>query len=562
MPKIKTQPISLNPRTPSISIADPSPRQGSVRRATPQREFDSGKGILADILDDVGGAAHSFAKYRAIKDKELLKTESSDYLADLANFYNGRYINDIAVKKSGSAKDVFKQEIALTQEGKEVFLERAGENKRLRDLLSIGYDSVTQNYLQKVSKHKLLQDEVYIKDTTYKVAKVLQTEMTNLRIEESGKAVAISEQINSQLKDQPVLREAMKINAWQGYYKFNARVNPDQTQEVYENPAVRKSIVNQIGFSGYSSIQEAIDTGRRIKLQNEQLSKIRAAEKKDEDVETVMGGAVSTYLKKPEKFTADLIDSLKLSTGENLPSQEKRILIGFLSSLASGKTLTDAEVDYSIYAELLEDVRWGKSSGLKIRGIQNDIIKEMNRTITNNQGSSLLKALSNRDIFDKPTVSAAFDKLANMYKEDGVFSHVEYTKVVHGLSETVIRYDGDTKKIQEFMQDVLEPAARKGSLRRVFEAVTPNAMVMEKPELEGQEPIMPYMSEQEKEDINTLLFDAGQTATVYDLTDEGIIKYLDYIRSPQYITDQNVKAKTKTKPKAKAKPEDLTDIMQ
>ena len=551
MPKVKTPLISLDPRTPALSITTPSPRQGSVTKATPQRVFDSGKGILADVLSDVGGVVQSFAEYMAIKDKERLKTESSDYLADLANTLNERYINEIATKRSGSAKDIFKQEVVLTDEGKEVFLERAGDNKRLQNMLSMGYDAVTQTYLHKVSKHKLIQDEVYIKDTAYKVAKVLQTEMTNLRIDESGKAVAISNQIGSQLKDLPILSEVMKVEAWKGFYKFNARVNPDLAQKVYESPEARKSIVNQIGFSGYSSIQEAIDTGRRIKLQNEQIAKIRKQDKKNKDVETVMGGAVSLYLTKPEEFTADLIDSLKLASGENLPSQEKRILIGFLSSLAKGKTLTDAEVDYSIYAELLESVRRGKDADLGIREIQNDIIGSMNRTITNTQGSALLKALSNRDMFDKPTIRAAYDKLENMYKEAGDFeSQIEYSRAVRSLTETVIRYDGDPKKVQEFMQDVLEPAARKGSMRRLWETITPNFMVMEQPEFgELQEPIIPYMSEQEKEYINTMLFEnkittkEGRIVTVYDLNDEAIIKYLDYVRSPQYLIDQNVKAK-------------------
>jgi len=353
MPKIKTRPVSIDPRTPAINIADPSPREGRVARATPQRVFDSGKGILAGVLSDVGGAIQSFAKYQARKDVEMLKTESSDYLADLANTLNERYINTIAVKKSGSAKDIFKQEVVLRQAGKEVFLELAGDNERLRNMLSIGYDAITQIYLHKVSKHKLIQDEVYIRDTKYKVAKTLQVEMTNLRIEESGKAVAISEQIHKQLIDQPILRDLMKAEAWKGLYKSNARVNPDQTQKIYESPEARKSIVNQIGFKGYDSIQEAIDVGRKIKLQNEQLAKIRAAEKKDKDVEAVMDGAIRTYLKTPEKFDADLIDALKLSTGENLPTPHKRILISFLSSLAQGKILTDAEVDYYIYAELL-----------------------------------------------------------------------------------------------------------------------------------------------------------------------------------------------------------------
>ena len=77
MPKIKTQPISLDPGTPALSIADPSPRQGTVRRATPQRVFDSGKGILADVLGDVGGAFQSFLKYQAIKDEERNKDRKS-----------------------------------------------------------------------------------------------------------------------------------------------------------------------------------------------------------------------------------------------------------------------------------------------------------------------------------------------------------------------------------------------------------------------------------------------------------------------------------------------------
>jgi len=556
MPKIKTQPISLAPRTPALNIADPNPRQGRVTRGMGQRVFDSGEGILADIIGDVGSAAQSFFKYQAVKDKERNKTEASDYLADLENYYSQRYITDIATKRSGSAKDIFKKEVALTDEGKEVFLEQAGENKKLRDMLSIGYDAVTQGHLHNVSKHKLIQDEVYIRDTDYKVAKVLQTEMTNLRIDESKRAVAISNDIHSRLKDLPLLREEMKIQAWKGFYKFNARVNPDQTQEIYESPEARKIIVNQIGFKGYDSIQEAIDIGRKIKLQNELIAKVQAKEKKDKDIETVMGGAIRTYLKEPKKFDADLIDALKLSTGDDLPTPHKRILIGFLDSLAKGKILTDAEVDYSVYAELLEDVRRGKSSGLKIIDTQGKIIGSMNREITNTQGSALLKALSNRDMFDKPTIQAAFDKIENMYVKDEDFTQLEYLSLVQSLVNAVVEYDGDPKKVQEFMQDVLEPAARRGWWRK-WRSKDPS-------EFEFQEPVMPHMSDQEEEAIKTILIEdkvtfkegkrKGQPITLHDLTDEGINNYLEYLRSKQYVIDQNVKAERgKVKAKAKAK---------
>jgi len=552
MPKIKTPSISLDPRTPAISIADPSPRQGRVTRATPQRVFDSGKGILADVLSDVGGAVQSFAKYQAKKDAEMLKTESSDYLADLANYLNGRYINAIATKRSGSAKDIFKDEVALTQEGKEVFLERAGDNKRLRDMLSIGYDAVTQLYLHKVSQHKLIQDEVYIRDTARKVAKTLQAEMTNLKIDESGKAVTISEQIHSQLKDYPVTRELMKRNAWKEFYKFNARVDPDLTQEVYLSPEARKSIINQIGSAGYDSIQEAIDIGRKIKLQNEQLTKIRAAEKKEKDVETVMGGAINLYLDDPGKFDAGFVRSLKLSSGEELPSKEKRILIGFFNSIVSGKILTDAEVDYSIYAELLEDVRRGKTSGLKIVEVQSDIIKHMNRSITNTQGAALLKALSNRDILDQPTIQASFDKIENMYKVEEAFSGIEYINLVQGLFDTVFRYDGNPKKVQEYMQDIVEPAARRSWWRK-WRSKDPT-------EFELQEDIRPYMSDREEEAIVTLLADKNQktnkgvTITIDMIDDNLMTRYLEFVRSNEYLKKQNIKVKLKkTKLKAKAK---------
>jgi len=563
MPKIKTQPISLDPRTPALSIADPTPRQGTVRRATPQRVFDSGKGILADILEDVGGAAQNFFKYQAAKDEERNKTEASDYLADLANYYSQRYITDIATKRSGSAKDIFKKEVALTDAGKEVFLEQAGDNKRLRDMLSIGYDAVTQKHLHEVSKHKLIQDEVYIRDTKKKVAKGLQTEMTTLRIDESKKAVNISEQIHSTLKDQPLEREARKIEAWKGYYKFNARVNPDQTQKVYESPEARKSIVNQIGFEGYSSIQEAIDIGRKIKLQNELLTKVRAKEKKDKDVETVMGGAIRTYLKKPEKFDADLIDALKLSTGEDLPTPHKRILIGFLGSLAKGKILTDAEVDYHIYAELLETVRWGKASGERIIDIQSSIIDSMNRSITNTQGSALLKALSNRDMFDKPTIKAAFNKIKNMYVEEEAFSNTEYIGLVQSLVDIVVEYDGDPKKVREYMQDIVEPSARRSWWKNLWTEKEDRAA------FDLQEDIRPYMTDQEEQAIVTLLFmkdqknEEGETVTIDMLYDAQMVEYLEFVRSNEYIKLQNLRFKAKQKKvKTETKTKELPTLTQ
>lgn len=559
MPKIKTQPVSLDPRTSALNIAVPSPRPGRITKARPQRVFDSGKGILSDVLSDVGQGLYSLTKYLAIRDAKMLETEASDYLADLANFYNKRLIADIAPKRSGSAKDLFKQEVVITQEGKDTFLERAGENKKLRDMLSIGYDSITQIHLQKVLQHKLAQDEVYIKDVKYKVAKNLQVEMTTLEIKDSSKAIAISNQIDAQLKDQPILRELMKLEAFKGWFKFNARVNPDLTQDIYESSEARKSIVNQIGFKGYDSIQEAIDVGRKIKIQNDLLAKVHVAEKKAKDVETIMGGAISLYLTEPYKFTADLVDSLKLASGENLPSKEKRILIGFLSSLATGKILTAAEVDYTIYAELLEDVRRGKASDIKIGETQNKIIGYMNRVITNTQGSTLLKALSNRDMFDKPVIQEAFDKLENMYVKEGDFTQIEYLSVVQSLVDTIVKYDGDTKKVQEFMQDVLEPAVRRSWWRK-WRSKDPA-------EFEFQEDIIPYMSDQEKGAIVTLLADKnqktkkGETVTIDMLDDNKITEYLEFVRSNEYLKLQNLKAK-RGKAKVKTKTKQLPTLTQ
>ncbi len=527
MPKIKDPAITL---APSYQVPDIGVTQKGVTKAARPRVIPSGKSILAQAVGELGRATGDIAKYLATTQDSRDSVEASDRLADLKNDLNQHYINNIAPRRSGDAKDLFKHEIETMAGVKEAFLAGTEGNKRLHDALSVEFDKVSQTHLQKVFKHKLTQDATYAKDTAFKVAKTLQSEMSELTLKDSSRAIDISNQLNIELENYPDLREAIKITAWKGMFKFNARINPELTQVAYENKTMRKSIVKQIGFEGYSVIQEAIDKGRSIGIQDKALAKSYAKEVEKERIEVNMSDAMHLYFTKPAEFNAVYIDTLKV------PSTQKRILNNLLSSLTK-KKLTDVEVDWETYAELLEEVRRGKLGDISIGETQNNIINAMNRTITTGQTQSLLKALSNRDVFDKPTIQEAYDELERLYKDPETFADwSEYDKAVRSLTKVVLDSDGDPEKVQKYMSDILRPPKQKSDFRKLVEDLSPSWFGVERrPEFTlPSDPTQPYMLEWEREEIDKLLFLEGHNITVDELTDRSLQSWLDKVRSKKY----------------------------
>lgn len=544
MAKIKDPKITFAPnwRVPGIGI-----EQKGVAKASPPRAIPSGKRILAQAYGELGAAVGDVAKYTMMREigtrDSVDSVEASDRLADLKNDLNQHYINNIAPLRGSRAKDVFKHEIETMAGMKDIFLKEVEGNKRLHDFLSVQFDKETQDHLQKVFKHKLTQDAVYARDTALKVAKNLQSEMSTLTLNESSKAIDISNQMNEQLAEYPELREAAKITAWKGMFKFNARANPELTQTAYENETMRKSIVKQIGFEGYSVIQEAIDKGRAIGIQDRALEKQQTKEEEDIRVDNIMNEAMHLFfqdiIQKTTKFDANYVD--KLGTEQHLPDDEQRILNGLLASITK-KKLSAAEVDWPTYDELLEDVRLVKLTKEKASDIRNKIIPNINRLITTEQGQSLLKMLANRDVFDTPIIQDAFATLKESYQQ-GKLEGPEYSAMIRGLTDTVIQHDGKAQKVQEYVQDVIDPSVRKSDWRRVWESITPEWLVTPQPEFGYVQPrLTTYMSEEEIKNVNEILFTQpdknGVIRTVDQIPDEILQQYLDYVRSPKYIEDQ------------------------
>lgn len=543
MPKIKVPETTFGPQ---YKVPRTGVEKIGVAPVSPHRPVPSGTAIEAQIYGDLSKGVGDVAKYLAVYEARTGAardaTEVRDRVADLEKDLQQHYIDNVVPRKSGGAKDLFRHEAEVIDGMKDTFIREAEGSERLQQMLSAEFDAVAKKHLGRVFEHKIKQDEVYREDTAIKVAKNIQTEMSTLGLRDSGKALELSNKIDEQLQDYPNIREKAKTDAWAGMFKFNARMAPELTQKSYENETMRKNIVGQIGFAGYDAIQESIDIGRRIGIQDKKLGDARAEKAEDERIETHMSEAMHLVIADPDKFTTNYVDKLPV------PSQEKRILNAYLGSLAKHE-LTDAEVDYTIYGELLESVRRGKASGLGTREIQSNIIGHMNRTITNTQGQSMLKALSNRDVFDKPTIQAAYDKLENMYKFDRSFENqIEYGRAIQSLTDTVLRYDGDPKKVQEFMQDVLESPTRKGDLQRMLENLFPR-IVSRQPEFKTVPggATQPYMTDFDREAIEGILLrrptKKGRLLTIDELQPGDLQQFLDFVRSDEYIREEEKRAK-------------------
>ena len=540
MPKIKTFDETAPYTVPDISV----PKKG-VHREQIRTPPSSGKSILAHALGEAGEAVSDVAKYLAVREAKMLKVQSDDLLADLQNTLNERYATGVAPLKSGSATDVLQNETEFIQSSKDAFLEKAEGKSALYGRLSVGYNSLTQKYLRNVLNHKLAEDLVYERDTTLKVAKLLQAEMSTLGLSDSKRAVELSKKIDSQLTDYPDIRDDTKLQAWQSMFKFNARAAPEATQRVYTNEHTRKSIVAEIGSEGYDSIQAEIDDGRSIGLQDRAIKKVQAKEEEDKRIETHMGGAVHLYLTKPEQFNRNYIDKLPI------PTSDKRILIGLFNNIKDGKILTNSEVDWPIYAELLDQVRLGKLSQLSTLEVNKNIINAMNREITIEQGQSLLKALASRDIFEHPTIISLFDDLDRMRKNDEFDSsdirvnQLKHMQALRELLNETVKVNGDPKKIQEFYDNVLIPPIKKGFWRGIGEDITSltgyggwERTSRFKPKVSAT---VPTMREDEITEINNILWangvidkKTGRPLTTMDLTDEAIAQYLTWVRSSKY----------------------------
>jgi len=460
MPKINPGDYKLSVTAASTpGVAEARAYDKNVSRAQSQRAFEGeGAEYLTRPLKDIAATVGDFGVLFAKHEKEMLEVKAKDYSADLTNSLNQRYINDIASKRGSEAENIFKNEVLTIQEGKEKYLEQAGGNKRLRTMMALEYDLVSQKYLNDVLNHKLRQDAQYKQDVDIKVARSLQAKGSMLDLTDINKATETSQEIDAKLSNNPQLRELTKQAFWQDYFKSNARVNPELTQAVYANDKIKQNIIGEIGSDGYDAIQQLIDKGKSIKEHDDALSKVLAKEKEDKRIEKVMLDAHTQYTK--GKLSLSYIDLL------NIPSQEKRILDGLLIRQSQRKD--EISIDYGKYVELGEQIRNPEQYGLTRGQVYNNILKEIDKTITPKQGEDFINRFSKIDTFKHPVVVDSYKELSDMYSKGKFEDIVDYYNAVSDLDFVSKKYNGDHVEVQKFMKEILLPRLRRGWISRLL----------------------------------------------------------------------------------------------
>ena len=140
-------------------------------------------------------------------------------------------------------------------------------------------------------------------------------------------------------------------------------------------------------------------------------------------------------------------------------------------------------------------------------------------------------------MFNNPVVKSAYEKLDNMRK-GGEFSsdegenYMRYTRAVNDLNDEVIKMQGDPKKVQEHMDDVLIPFIKRGFFSTMFQnwrVIKRTPYIKLKPSATG-----PSMTDQQMDEIDFALEKAGHALTVDQLTDEDQQIWLEYIKTPGY----------------------------
>jgi len=532
MPKINSGGYSFS--TPSIAtpeVRDRSIPVSSPSNAQPQRAFEgegieyltSGMRVLARGISNVGEAI-------AVHESEMTKVQASDYSATLMDSLNQRYLDTIAPLKSSAAKDVFKNEVMNIQKGKDEFLQQAGGNKRLRNMMSLEYDRISRAYLNNVLQHKLTQDEVYRTDTQYKTASALQSNASIYGLDNIAKIFDVSKEIDAKLSANPQLRELSKHALWQEYFKTNARKNPELAQKTYEDKTIKKNIIKEIGAEGYSSIQEQIDKGKSIAEHDTALAKQRAKDAKKEHDEKLMLDAYHLYF--TNKLTTSYVDSLDVS------SADKNTLDSLLIREATkGNKI---EVDWQTYGKLSEEVNQYDPQSKDAQKVYREIINEIGKTITKEQGQTLIQTFSKRDVLKNPVTIDAYKQLESMWKNGSFENYSDYAKSVNDLRINILKNNGDPDKVLKFMHDILMPPIRRNAIRISLERM--GLLKSSGPEYVKQGTATgPYLLEGEEDTMNSLLEkqkvkDKKGNIITYDmLNDRAKRKMLDYIRSDEYL---------------------------
>lgn len=458
MPKIKTGDYKLSaPSVSSPNVGMSHIQDKRVAKAQPQRVF-KGEGVSA-FTRPFSELVQNFGEIIAKHEKEMTIVKAKDHAADLTNQLNQKYINDIASKRGAEAEDLFKNEVTAIQEGREAYLEQAGDNKRLRNMMALEYDAVSQKYLNDVLNHKLKQDVQRKNDVDLKVAQSLQAKGSMIGLNDINKATEVSQEINAKLSTNPELRELTKQAFWQSYFKSNARIAPELTQAVYTNTKIAKNIIGEIGADGYNALQELIDKGKYIKEHDDKLNKQRAKDKEDKRVEKIMLGAHTQYTK--GALSLGYIDNL------NIPSTHKRILDGMLIRQSQQKG--SMAVDYGMYVQLSEQVRNPDQYDLTRGQVYNNILNEIDKTITDKQGKDFIDRFSKKNVFNHPVVVDSYKELADIYSQGNMFKDVEdYHNALTDLDYITKKYNGDSVKVQQFMKEILLPKIRRNWISRLL----------------------------------------------------------------------------------------------
>lgn len=523
MPKIQTGgytiqvPGASSERVSRVGVAD-----RGVTKARPQRTFEGeGSYLLAQGLksfsqglSDIGGA---LAKHES----NMLKTKVDDASLDAKIGFDKRYADEVASLRGKDAGEIFDREVETVKMSRESFLEKAGDNSRLRNLMAQEYDRRAEAYLNKVLAHKIAQDEIYRQEVEAKSAITIQRDMSTFGLQDINLVMEKSKELEAQIDD-PNLELGAKIAGWGGWFKFNAKNNPDLAQAVYDRKEVQKNVIGEIGAGAYANIQKEINAGREIHEHNIRWRKYQENNEKIERNERHMTGIFHKAIN--GDLTADYIDNLQLD------SSLKITALSLMSRLAKSKD--DVPLNVEAYHKIREEVSDYINLGLTPDIVSQHILGATGKYFDSKIAKGLIDQLANRNRYDSPVIRDTRTELKQHYL-DGDMTNTQYFQAINDLDYIVRKYEGKPEPILKYVNDVLNPRIKTAGYEKLFEAVMGVSRELRSPAFIPRElPYTPYMTDQERETANRYIESLGFAGkTIDSLSPDKARQVLTDIRS-------------------------------
>ncbi len=461
--------------------------------------------------------------------RKIQRTKMMNDVANLMNELRSKRIENSKIRGQEATGMTDAESENLAQKAGE-FTELAGDDEEMKALYTEAFTKVTQSHLDTTSKHEVRESDVARRDAEISIAQSFQGEIATADI---GDIDTVINNASGAAKTLEVENAALaKFTATEGVktaFKNWSRVNPDLTQNIYNDPKVQKKLINILGAEEFNKLQPIIDQGRAIQHQNEQMAfqKIRVA--RENQIETDMVGTFRTWA--DGNLTAEHVADLDVPFNYLQSAQS-------LLDKATKNALPSHKEDLKDYARLEDLAMSAVVSGGSASQATNEIIAATDHTITKGSAKNLINIVNLRRSARTPyTVDATstINKMQEQMLFDGDNSRrnaMLAAQAKRDVLKMIYKKDFKPQEITDYMARVLAPPKERGAFSRMVNRVFNKDTSSITFENLGVNQTLPYADDTSIDLVDWLLKDQGKMTQSYNtLTYESAKRALQYINT-------------------------------